>query len=314
MEPPDSSQQEPPQSAAAQQPPPIPLPRPSVSVSAQSLALVDRYVRTENGLRARGLLRQDSGGADAAFDADDLTATFLQVAMFDEYSPVSGTLIARATARPLRRWKDPVRIRIVFGPSVPDDVRAQDRRALADLVDRLARASGHDIALTDGRGNFQVYILNEDERRALTERLVETVPGMTPAVARTLRDLPPTEFCAVVGIYDDSSPAVLRRALAFIRAEHPPLLRLSCYHEELAQGLGLGNDSPAARPSIFNDDEEFALLTGMDELLLRILYDPRLQPGMTSAQALPIVETISTELLTPRAATVSLALDDLGES
>jgi hypothetical protein len=43
-----------------------------------------------------------------------------------------------------------------------------------------------------------------------------------------------------------------------IRAEHPDLLRLSCLHEEIAQGLGLPNDSPRARPSIFNDDEEFA--------------------------------------------------------
>jgi hypothetical protein len=51
------------------------------------------------------------------------------------------------------------------------------------------------------------------------------------------------------------------RAVAVVRAEHPDLLRQSCIHEEIAQGLGLPNDSPAARPSIFNDDEEFALLT-----------------------------------------------------
>ena len=66
-----------------------------------------------------------------------------------------------------------------------------------------------------------------------------------------------------------------------IRAEHPDLLRLSCLHEEIAQGLGLSNDSPAARPSIFNDDEEFALLTRHDELLLTMLYDPRMIPGMS---------------------------------
>ena len=38
-------------------------------------------------------------------------------------------------------------------------------------------------------------------------------------------------------------------------------MRRACVHEEMAQGLGLGNDSETARPSIFNDDEEFALLT-----------------------------------------------------
>ena len=87
------------------------------------------------------------------------------------------------------------------------------------------------------------------------------------------------------------------QAVAVVRAELPDALRLSCYHEELAQGLGLANDSPRARPSIFNDDEEFAWLTKMDEKLLRILYDPRLRPGMTEAEAGPLVETIAAELM-----------------
>ncbi len=85
--------------------------------------------------------------------------------------------------------------------------------------------------------------------------------------------------------------------MAVIRAENPGLLRLSCIHEELAQGLGLANDSPTARPSIFNDDEEFALLTTHDELLLRILYDRRLSPGMEAETARPVVNTIARELL-----------------
>jgi hypothetical protein len=87
------------------------------------------------------------------------------------------------------------------------------------------------------------------------------------------------------------------QAVAVVRAEHPDLLRLSCIHEELAQGLGLANDSPSARPSIFNDDEEFALLTPQDELMLRILYDRRLKPGMTADEARPIVERIAAELM-----------------
>ncbi|MEZ5685909.1 MAG: DUF2927 domain-containing protein, partial [Paracoccaceae bacterium] len=41
----------------------------------------------------------------------------------------------------------------------------------------------------------------------------------------------------------------------------------------------------------------FALLTRHDELLLRMLYDPRLTPGMTEAEARPIVQTIAAELM-----------------
>jgi hypothetical protein len=68
-------------------------------------------------------------------------------------------------------------------------------------------------------------------------------------------------------------------------------------HEELAQGLGLANDSPLARPSIFNDDEEFALLTPQDALMLRMLFDPRLQPGMSLDEARPIIDQMAQELL-----------------
>ncbi|MEO1789186.1 MAG: DUF2927 domain-containing protein, partial [Pseudomonadota bacterium] len=80
-------------------------------------------------------------------------------------------------------------------------------------------------------------------------------------------------------------------------AEHPDLMRLSCLHEEIAQGFGLSNDSPKARPSVFNDDEEFGLLTHHDELLLKMLYDDRLKPGMTPDEAAPIVQTLARELV-----------------
>ena len=59
-------------------------------------------------------------------------------------------------------------------------------------------------------------------------------------------------------------------------------------------------DSPAARPSIFNDDEEFGLLTTHDELLLQMLYDPRLTPGMTAAEAAPIARVIAREYMEGR--------------
>ena len=78
-----------------------------------------------------------------------------------------------------------------------------------------------------------------------------------------------------------------------MRAEQPELMRRSCVHEEMAQGMGLANDSPRARPSIFNDDDEFALLTTHDELLLGLLYDPALRPGMGIDEARPILRRLT---------------------
>ena len=85
--------------------------------------------------------------------------------------------------------------------------------------------------------------------------------------------------------------------IILIRAEHPPLTRLSCVHEEMAQAMGLPNDSPDARPSLFNDSLEFALLTEHDAILLRMLYDPRLRPGMTAAEARPLLPAIAADAI-----------------
>ena len=81
--------------------------------------------------------------------------------------------------------------------------------------------------------------------------------------------------------------------ISVIRGELPERLRLSCIHEELAQSLGLVADYPRARLSIFNDNEEFAVLTRRDELMLKMLYDPSLKSGMTATQAQPMISRIA---------------------
>ena len=62
--------------------------------------------------------------------------------------------------------------------------------------------------------------------------------------------------------------------ITVILAEHPQPNKQTHFHQEMSQGLGVSNNSPNARPSIFNNYDEFALLTESDELLLSILYYP----------------------------------------
>lgn len=271
--------------------------------SAESAQLVRRYARLEQDFLTRGLLRRDGGGPDAPYDSRILTENFIRIALFDEFVPVGNRIVARESESALRRWSDRVEIGLVFGPSVPPDIRARDTATVDALATRLARAARHPVITTSGPGNMTVFIVNEDERRALGPQLQALVPGLSLAVMTAIIDMPPTIFCLMVAFSTDDAPFVYRRAVGIIRAEHPPRLRESCLHEEIAQGLGLANDSPAARPSIFNDDEEFALLTDHDELLLTILYDPRLTPGMDAAMAQPIIRTIAEELLPPAMST-----------
>ncbi len=69
-------------------------------------------------------------------------------------------------------------------------------------------------------------------------------------------------------------------------------LLVACIVEETTQLMGLPNDSDWVNPSIANDASKIELLTGLDYLLLKILYESKLQAGMTLSQSQPIIKNI----------------------
>tara|TARA_R110002167_G_scaffold366284_2_gene594427 strand:+ start:155971 stop:156936 length:966 start_codon:yes stop_codon:yes gene_type:complete len=263
----------------------------------KSAALRRYYQRIENNYVVRGMLRTDGGGPDTPFTDEMLARNFVRIALFDEYVVEGDSLRARATESRLRRWEQPIRMSVEFGASVPAAQQATDTADVTAYASRLSRLTGVPITMTDRDPNYYVLFLDETDRRAAEGRLRQMVPGISPSSLRAILDLPRNQLCIVVAFSQPGQSEYIK-AIAVIRAEHPPLLRKSCIHEELAQGMGLANDSPAARPSIFNDDEEFGLLTAQDELLLRMLYDRRLSSSMTTQEAAPIAATIATELTT----------------
>lgn len=260
--------------------------------SAGSAALRAYFSQVEQAQLAQGLLRQDGGGRDTPFTADMLARNFEQIAFYNEYD---GGFTGPGGQSPLRRWSAPVRIGAIFGPSVLPSQRRSDMQALRSYAARLGNVTGHRVA-TGGRANFIVIFASEDDRAAALAEAASRL-GLPVSSLRPFQSLRRDTYCAVAAFALGSDPNTYTAAVAVIRTENPDLLRLSCLHEELAQGMGLANDSPAARPSIFNDDDEFALLTRHDELLLRLLYDARLRPGMSARQAAPLTRIIAREIL-----------------
>ena len=277
-------------------PAPISVPAPTPVVSRESAAARAYYGQVQQSLLSQALLRTDGGGADTPYTDRMLAETFVQIAFYDEYAPGSGGAQPGQGASTLRRWTAPVRVSLRFGASVPADVQATDRARVASYLARLSQVTGHPIRLDDGNPNFILNIVAEDERRALGPAMQAAMPGLSAADVAGVTNMPQSTYCAVLA-QSRGQTGVYSRAYAVVRAEHPDLLRLSCLHEEIAQGLGLPNDSPRARPSIFNDDEEFALLTRMDEQMLRILYNPALRPGMSEAEARPIIFDLAARMM-----------------
>ena len=261
--------------------------------TSQKSAMLRSYLhQVEKAQLSQDLLRQDGGGEDTPFTSDMLVRNFEQIALYNEYD---GNFSGHGGASPLRRWEGPVHMQIIFGDSIPPSQRRSDTTTIKAFARRLARVTGHPISTT-GTPNFIVVVASEDDRVDALTHAAEKVAGVSPSSLRAMRNMRRDTYCAVAAYAAGDHPNVYTAAVAVIRSENPGLLRLSCIHEELAQGLGLANDSPAARPSIFNDDDEFALLTKHDELLLKMLYDKRLRPGMTAEQVNPITRIIAREL------------------
>ncbi|MEM1074688.1 MAG: DUF2927 domain-containing protein [Pseudomonadota bacterium] len=271
------------------------LVQPSIQPTSEESAALRRYLtQVQSAQLSQGLLRNDGGGPDTPFSADTLAENFEEIVFFNEYA---SALQGRGGESPLRRWEKSVRVDIVFGDSVPDSQRRSDTGKVRSFVDRLRRITGHPVT-NSANPNFFVVVAGEDDRDAALAKVARRSTAITEASLAPLRELNRDTYCVVAAYASRQNRNTYSAAVALIRSENPPLLRESCVHEELAQGLGLANDSRDARPSIFNDDDEFALLTDHDEMLLKMLYDPRLEPGMTASEAAPVTRIIARELTT----------------
>jgi hypothetical protein len=247
----------------------------------------EAYDALERHLVAQGGLRLDRAPADAPFDNAVLARDFERIALRREADvnlPGGDDNVAPGR---LRRWSDPVRWRLAG-----EAATAEDAAEIAALFDRIAAATGHDVATAKDAdpGNFLILITTPEERPAAARSLRE----LSPPLADTFDIWRQSSSVVCAGVLASGAPGAseISVAFVFIGAEVRGRLRRACIEEEIAQAMGLPNDHPQARPSIFNDDQEFALLTEHDEWLLRVLYDPALRPGMTAEEAFPLVRSI----------------------
>lgn len=270
-----------------------PAPRAPDGGQQESADLRLLYADYEAELMASGRMRRDVAPADAPFTDDDLARNFVRIALHDEYTDVNGRYMHEERAEVLRRWEAPVRVAVMTGASEMREDAARDRANVAAFARRLAQVTGHDVGMAESYDvNFLVLFMTRAEGTVFADKVRETYPDFAPAVVTALENTAVDNFCASYAFFDEAAYSAV---MILIRAEHPAFTKLSCVQEEMSQAMGLPNDSPDARPSLYNDDLEFALLTEHDAILLRMLYDPRLRPGMTADEVLPLLPAIAAD-------------------
>jgi hypothetical protein len=252
------------------------------------------YAAAEASMRDLGKMRTDVSPKDAPFTYDDLVRNFEQIVLRNEYRIAGGRFVAGQSQTFLRRWESPVRVATVNGTSTPESTARFNNNEVSKYTRRLANLTNLDMRTSSAEdANFLVLFLDEGEQVEYAKTLPTVLRDISPAVVDAFRNSPRNIFCAAFAFTKPGQKGVYGNVLILVKSEHSDFMRKSCVHEEMAQAMGLTNDSPDARPSIFNDDEEFAFLTKHDEILLRMLYDPRLKAGMESYEVIPLLPAIA---------------------
>ena len=182
----------------------------------------------------------------------------------------------------VRKWTEPVRVYI--------DSRAGDTQVQRDLTAThmllLQKLTGLDIQNTERLSDANIIIVF-DRQRAL-------IGTVNQYLAEPIKDPTALHKSLCFGVYAVNSHYQITKAVIGIPSDAAPSMGKlpACIIEELTQVMGLPNDSDLVYPSIFNDHSADDELTEQDETLIRLLYDPRLIPGMDRTTALDKVRAI----------------------
>lgn len=173
----------------------------------------------------------------------------------------------------VRKWRMPIRVFIEH--QVGDS--ALHTQLVQMHLAHLAKITGHDIQRTNTLPEANIHLIFT--RQSLWASEVERLMG--PSATKSLHG----SVC--IGTFALNREHDIGRAWIIIPVDQAKMhgKLVACVVEEITQVLGLPNDSEKVFPSIFNDKTPQDLLTGLDFILLKLLYSPSISAGMTADEA-----------------------------
>ncbi|BFL85812.1 DUF2927 domain-containing protein [Shewanella baltica] len=192
-----------------------------------------------------------------------ITQAFSEIALKNEYD---------VAKHRVRKWRIPVRVFV--------EHQVGDRALHTQLVQmhlaHLAEITGHDIQLVDTLSEANLHLVFT--RQSQWESEVMRLMGASSAKN--------VHGSVCMGKFALNAKNEIERAWVIIPVDQAQMhgKLVACVVEEITQVLGLPNDSEKVFPSIFNDKTPQDLLTGLDFILLKLLYNPSIRAGMTAAE------------------------------
>ncbi len=246
-------------------------------------------------LLAAGLLLTSAEAAERP-DSRALTDFFNDVVFGAEYKHLTGK------SQVVQKWVNPIRISVssMKGglrklPNGKLDLKLENQRPpeypvkmIRKHLKTLVKLTG--VVVEDGKkvgkpANLFIKIV---------PRLAMHAPFLAPKVdPNTLKELARHGVCFFLF---NQNKGEITQATIIVNSELPEDRLDACLLEEMAQTLGLPNDSDIVQPSIFNQRSVRTSLSRSDIILIATLYDEKLKPGMPAEQARTIAAGIINHL------------------
>ncbi len=179
----------------------------------------------------------------------------------------------------VRKFDRPVRIYV-------ENHGKPDRHGqISDIVaDIRAHMKDLDIAVTDDRNQANAII-----KLVFDRDLTQTMRQLYGR--ENTRKLQRSDPQCLAGFTKDDSFRILQ-ADVIIVVDVGDFVFFDCAYEEILQALGPINDDGSVPWTMFNDDVSMGFFGIYDQLLMNILYDPRVRPGMTREEVQELLPSI----------------------
>ena len=237
-------------------------------LAAASLVPTGLAATAENSAIASHRLSQKTDFTDA-----QITTGFMKIAFGAEYH------LAGRIDR-IRKYNVPVRI-FVDGAARADRQK-QIAKVTADIARRIPAL---DIAITPVRDGANM-VVNLVRDRDL-DKAVRKFYGSEKA-REIRRSLDPQCLSG----FRKNERYEIEHAEVILAVDAGDFVFLDCAYEEMLQSLGPINDTDAVPWTMFNDNVSMGFFDIYDQILLNILYDPRVKPGMSADEVRAILPEV----------------------
>ena len=199
------------------------------------------------------------------FSTSELMRGFLKLAFGSD-------LRIGAAPRGIRRFDHPIRAEVISTGSINRSA------AMARIIGEYARKVPNlQLSVVDEPpSDIEVRLIDEkDFKSALTAAFGAKV------AKEFIKRTDPQCMTSV----KSSTEGDILRSVSFVIVDKGKDVFLDCAYHELLHAFGLSNHDQHNRWTTLNQRRMVGYLTVYDRDLLTLLYDPRVTPGMTSAQA-----------------------------